>query len=83
MKANIINRTTKLRKFTAGGRYLTLAGGEIERNVQLSQDEADALNATGEFHVREIAEETKAERAKDEAKAKTTGVGAAVPITKS
>jgi hypothetical protein len=58
MKANITNRTSNIRRFTAGGRYLTLAGGESERGVEISKEEADALNATNEFYVREIEDKT-------------------------
>jgi hypothetical protein len=54
MKANITNRTSSIRRFAAGGRYLTLAGGESERGIEISKEEADALNATNEFYVREV-----------------------------
>ena len=53
MKYDVKNRTSGVRSFPAAGRYLTLAGGESERGVELTKEEADALKATNEFHVTE------------------------------
>jgi hypothetical protein len=54
MKYDVKNITSGVRSFPGGGRYLTLAGGETERAVELSTAEADALKATREFAVKEI-----------------------------
>ena len=56
MRFHVKNRTSELRRFAVGDRYLTLAGGESERNIELSKDEANALTATNEFYVTEIKE---------------------------
>lgn len=53
---NVTNRTSGLRKFAAADRFLTLAGGESARNIELTDDGAAALEATRDFDVRKIEE---------------------------
>lgn len=56
-KYNVTNRRQGLRSFTGGGRFLKLTTGETEKDVELSKEEKDALDATGDFIIREIKSE--------------------------
>lgn len=51
---DIKNCSSGVRKFWAGGRYLEMAGGEIERDVEMSKDEHDAIKDNREFKLTEV-----------------------------